>query len=262
MGSHMSNWQSLAPEDSQSYAAPDVDLRIVAGLGLMALGAALFAVGVFHGFAHGSCSTTGYTAHYGPVQHCGKGAGWWMLMLTGGIFVAGGGAALSGTGSTLGCPVLFVAIGAPFVALALRHDHNHLLLGSSSAAGKLSAGLFGAGFVIAGLIWGAVSGRRALARFSTGSRLAGLAASMLGIGIALALGAGVAGAIGSSPAAPVQPSGFVATHGSSARPNPAGNAALARAATQADTAEKLGACVTAAGIDTARILRCETRFRP
>lgn len=180
--------------------------------------------------------------------------------------MAGAGAALSGTTSTLVCPVLFVAIGAPFIALALRSDHSQLLLGSSSATGKLSAGIFGACFVLAGLAWGAFSGRRALARLSSGSRLAGLVASVLGVGIALALGVAVAGAIGTPAAGVGQKSapaaGLAGTPGSTGLPNSAGNAALARAAAQADTAEKLGACVTAAGTDTAKILRCESRFKP
>jgi uncharacterized membrane protein HdeD (DUF308 family) len=76
----------------------------------MGLGAALFSLGIFHGFAHGSCSTTGYSARYGPVPHCASGTAWWMLLLTSGIFMALGGAGLSRMAGTILVPVMFVGV--------------------------------------------------------------------------------------------------------------------------------------------------------
>ena len=89
-----------------------LDLRPVLGLGLVGLGVGMLCLGIFHGFEHGSCSTTGYSRNYGPVAHCSKGTGWWMLMLMAGLVVAGGGAALARCVGSLMLPLVFVAIGA------------------------------------------------------------------------------------------------------------------------------------------------------
>lgn len=268
----MSNWQSsLSAAEPPSYTAADtgspVDMRVVVGLALLALGAALFAVGIFHGFQGGSCSTTGYSAHYGPVQHCGKGVGWWMLILTAGIFVAGAGAALAGTLNTLAIPVLFVAIGAPFVALALRGGNTHLLIGRSSGTGDLYAGVFGACFVIAGLVWGVIAGRSAVSGLSGSSRLAGLLGSVVGVAVALVIATGVAGAIGPATPTAMQQVGQSANRTSSSAglsSAATGQAAhaLEQATAQADKAEKLAACATAAGSDIAKIQRCEAKYTP
>ena len=186
----MSNWQAtLESTEHDVFGTGDkgssLNLVVVLGLGLLAFGAALFGQGLFHAFENGSCSTTGYTAHYGPVPHCAKGVGWWMLMVMGGIVVAGIGAALSGTLSSLMAPVLFVAIGAPFVALGLEGGSSHLVLGTSSSTGHLFAGIFGACFVLGGLVWGAFTVRGALARVKgPSSRLGGLLAAAAGVGAA------------------------------------------------------------------------------
>jgi hypothetical protein len=214
----------------------------------------------FHGFENGSCSTTGYSAHYGPVQHCGKGAGWWMLMLTAGLFLAGGGAALSGTSNTVAIPVVFVALGAPFVALALRSGNAHLLIGSSPSTGKLYAGIFGVCFVIAGGVWGAITGRRPVPRFSSASRFGGILACVVGVGLGFAIAAGVASAIGPAAPTPFQQTSRAFNQSSgSARP---ANAAITQATAQADKAAKLAACVTAAGVNNAKIQACVAKYTP
>ncbi len=257
--------RSLSTEGAES----GLDRRLIAGLALLALGAAMFALGIFHGFRNGSCSTTGYTGHYGPVQHCGKGVGWWMLMLMAGLLVVAAGVALAGTAQAVAIPVLFTAIGVPFVALALRSGDSHLLIGRSSSSGKLSAGIFGACFVIAGVVWGAFAARRAFSGLGGGSLLGGLLGALAGVGVAFAIAAGVAGAIGSSTAVSTQP----LTHGSSSASSAAAirsanhatsraNAAITQATTQAGEAEKLAACVTAAGTSTVRIQRCERKYTP
>src|SRR5262245_37433120 len=83
-----------------------LDLRAVLGLGLVGLGVAMLCLGIFHGFAHGSCSTTGYSRNYGPVPHCSKGIGWWMLMLMAGLVVTGVGAVLASSVGSLVLPLI------------------------------------------------------------------------------------------------------------------------------------------------------------
>jgi hypothetical protein len=63
---HMSFVQSsVASERRGPFGAeptrPPLDLRPVLGLGLVGLGVGMLCLGVFHGFEHGSCSTTGYS---------------------------------------------------------------------------------------------------------------------------------------------------------------------------------------------------------
>jgi hypothetical protein len=236
-----------------------VDWGLILGLAFMGLGAGLFSLGIYHGFAHGSCSTTGYSQHYGPVPHCASGIGWWMLLLTGGILVALGGAALSGTASTILAPAMFVAIGAPCIALGLGGAHGQLAYGASSSTGKLEVGIFGACFAISGLVWGVFAGRNLVSRL----RFSGLLASVAGVGVAFVIATGVSGAIGSSPATSLN--GLTQSTASNAQSRAAAiqtRRAVAQATAQAKTATKLAACVTAAGIHSNRIQACERKYVP
>ncbi len=235
------------------------DPSLIFGLAVMGLGVALFSLGIFHGFAHGSCSTTGYSAHRGPVPHCASGTGWWMLMLTGGIFVAVGGAALSGMAGTILAPVMFIAVGAPFIALGLGAGDGQLVYGSSSSTGRLEVTIFGACFAIAGLVWGGIAVRNVLSRL----RFSGLLASVAGVGIAFVVATGVSGAIGSSPPPPLtKVTQSTAPGGPSRAATVQANRAIARANAQFRTANKLAACVTAAGTHTDRIQACERKYMP
>jgi hypothetical protein len=250
-----------------------VDWGLVLGLALMCLGAGLFSLGIYHGFAHGSCSTTGYSQHYGPVPHCASGIGWWMLLLTGGIFVALGGAALSGTASTILAPAMFVAIGAPCIALGLGGAHGQLAYGASSSTGKLEVGTFGACFAISGLVWGAFAGRDLVSRL----RFSGLVACVAGVGVAFGVATGVSSAIGSSPGTSLN--GLTQSTASNAQSRAAAiqtrhaiaqtraaaiqtSRAVAQATAQARTATKLAACVTAAGVHSNPIQACERKYMP
>jgi hypothetical protein len=193
---------SVASEQRGPFGAEParfpLDLRLVLGLGLVGLGVGMLCLGIFHGFEHGSCSTTGYSGNYGPVPHCSKGIGWWMLMLMAGLIVAAVGAVLARSLGALLLPLVFVAIGAPFVALALG-NHGQLLLNGSSSSGKIFAGVFGACFVIAGLLWGLVAARR-VRGISGGSLLVGVLAAVVGVGVAFVGAAGVSSAIGKTTA--------------------------------------------------------------
>ena len=207
------------------------------------------------------------------MQHCGKGIGWWMLVLMVGLFVAGAGAVVSGM-STMAIPILFVAIGAPFVALALRSGNTQLLLGASPSTGKLFAGIFGACFVIAGVIWGTVAGHSSVSRVAGGLRFGGVLASLVGVGLGFAVAAGVASAIGpSAPTRLQQVSGDLiqssspgwqsrAAAGQTSAAIGQANAAITQATAQAERASKLAACVTAAGTNTAQIQACEVKYMP
>lgn len=184
-----------------------MDLRLILGLGLIGLGVGMLCLGVFHGFEHGSCSTTGYSRNYGPVPRCSKGVGWWVLMIFAGLIVAGGGAVLARSVGAIMVPLVFVAIGAPFIALALGH-HGQLLFNSSSSAGKIFAGVFGGAFVIAGLVWG-VFAARGITGVNSGSLLGGLLLGAVGVGGAFAIAGGVSSAIGKT----TTPSSFQAGGG-------------------------------------------------
>jgi hypothetical protein len=175
-----------------------LDLRLVLGLGLVGLGIGMLCLGIFHGFGHGSCSTTGYSRNYGPVPRCSEGTGWWMLMLMVGLVVAGGGAALARSVGSLMLPLVFVAIGPPFIALALG-NHGQLLFNASSGSGKIFAGMFGGCFATAGLIWG-VFAARDITGVSGGSLLGGLLAAVVSVGGAFPIAAGVSSAIGKTTA--------------------------------------------------------------
>lgn len=207
---------------------------LIAGLALLGLGVGLFGLGIYHGFENGSCSTTGYSGHYGPIQHCAGGVGWWMLIVMVGLLAAGGGAVISGAGQGFGIPALFVAIGVPFIALGLRGGNTRLLLNASSSSSKISAIVFGACFVIGGLVWGARSARGSSSSIGGSSLPGPLLGLVVGLGVAFAIAAGVSSAIG-APAPTAQ------------------NSQLTRE-------NQLGACVTAAGSDTNQILKCEAKY--
>jgi hypothetical protein len=232
---------------------------MIFGLAVMGLGAALFSLGIFHGFAHGSCSSTGYSPRYGPVPRCTSDIGWWMLVLTGGIFAALGGAALSGMASTILTPVIFIAIGAPFIVLGLGSGHGQLAYGSSSGTGRLEVAIFGSCFAIAGVVWGVIAARTVLSRL----RFTGVLASVAGIGVAFLITAGVASAIGTSPVTTLKhltPSNASVAQSHAATVQT--SRAIARATAQARTATRLAACVTAAGTHTDRIQACERKYMP
>jgi hypothetical protein len=254
--------QATSRARQQARSRSNADPRLISGLAIMGLGAALFGLGIFHGFAHGSCSSTGYSQHYGPVPHCAGGTGWWMLVLTGGVFVALGGAALTGVAGTILAPVMFIAIGAPCIALGMGSGHAQLVYGSSSSTGRLEVTIFGACFAIAGVAWGVIAGRNVVSRV----RWSGLLASVAGIGVAFLIAAGVASAIGSSPVTPLTPLTPIAPSSASLAQSRAAaiqtSRAIAQATAQARTATKLAACVTAAGTHLRRIEVCERKYVP
>jgi hypothetical protein len=166
-------------------------------------------------------------------------------------------------------PIMFIAIGVPFVALGLGGAHGQLAYNTSPSTGRLEAGIFGACFVIAGVGWAVFAGRSVVSSLR-GSRFTGLLATVAGVGAAFAITAGVASAIGTSAPtslrqAPVSAASAAASAASTRQLNAAAkrtSAAIAQATAQTRTATKLAACVTAAGANTAKIQACEAKYMP
>ncbi len=128
---------------------------------MLLFGAVVLGVGMHHLVATGTCSSTGYSSHYGPVPHCPKGTGWWILFVIGGIFLAVVGGLVSGTTSALLIvPAVFSGIGIG--ALTIAFDSG------ASSSTKTFGAIFGGAFAFFGLvpllIWGISALRRTGAR--------------------------------------------------------------------------------------------------
>ncbi|HWE33690.1 MAG TPA: hypothetical protein VG410_09405 [Solirubrobacteraceae bacterium] len=96
-----------------------LDFRLIAGALIVGLGLGMLVLGAYHAFEHGTCSTTGYAANYGPVPHCAKGIGWWAGMLVLGIFVAiGGGVVIANRSGTKTSASAVTAVLAAAVGVA------------------------------------------------------------------------------------------------------------------------------------------------
>jgi hypothetical protein len=160
---------------------------------------------------------------------------------------------------TILVPLIFIALGAPFIALGVRSGDGQLVYSSSSSTGKLEVAIFGACFAIAGLAWGVIAARKVLPRL----RSSGLLASVAGVGVAFLIATGVSSAIGSSPATPLKRSAPSTATVAQSRPATIQTSrAVAQASAQAKTATKLAVCVTVAGSRTDRIPACERRYIP
>jgi hypothetical protein len=117
------------------------NLRI-AGVALSLFAGILLGVGMHHIVGTGTCSSTGYSANYGPVPHCPSGTGWWMAFLFAGIFGGIGGGLMAGSLALLFAGV-FGGIGAGSLTVAFDHGAAH--------GNKIFGGIFGASFAIVGL---------------------------------------------------------------------------------------------------------------
>jgi hypothetical protein len=129
----------------------------IIGVALVLFSAILLGVGIHHVVATGTCSSTGYSADYGPVPTCPAGTGWWFAFLFGGIFGCLIGAAMARSVGLVFAGI-FGAIG--FGAL------SNLLDSSASTGTKVFAAAFGGCFALVGVIAGIVVIRSALS--STG----------------------------------------------------------------------------------------------
>lgn len=120
----------------------------IAGVALLLFSSVLLGVGIHHMIATGTCSSTGYSANYGPVPHCPSGTGWWFAFLFGGIF-----GSLAGAFMAQGIGLVFAGIfgGIGFGALTILFDS------SAQSSTKLFGAIFGGCFAVVGVIaWIAV----------------------------------------------------------------------------------------------------------
>jgi ABC-type uncharacterized transport system permease subunit len=123
--------------------------RLIAGIALALFSFTLVGVGLHHLIEGGTCSSTGYSANYGPVPKCPEGTGWWMAFLIGGILLGIGGAILAGA-PNLVVPGLFTAIGLGAVTVAVSN---------SDESGSVLFGIvFGGSFLIGGLAYPVYAG--------------------------------------------------------------------------------------------------------
>jgi hypothetical protein len=119
-------------------------VRII-GVALLLFTSVLLGVGIHHLVATGTCSSTGYSANYGPVPHCPAGTGWWMAFVFAGIIGGIVGGLMAGS-----LALLFAGIfgGIGFGALSLVLDSN------ATSGTQLFAALFGGAFALVGVIAG------------------------------------------------------------------------------------------------------------
>jgi hypothetical protein len=116
------------------------NLRI-AGVALLLFSAVLLGVGIHHLFLTGTCSSTGYSANYGPVPTCPSGTGAWFAFVFGGIIGAVAGALMAGS-SALVFAGIFGAIGLGSLSI---------LLDSGTQSGqKIFGAIFGGCFALVG----------------------------------------------------------------------------------------------------------------
>lgn len=124
---------------------PQPSNSTIIGVAILLFGAVLLGVGIHHLVSTGTCSSTGYSSNLGPVPHCPKGTGWWILFLIGGIFLSLiGGFVSQGSTAALIIPAIFGAIGIGSLTVAFE-DHV-------SSSMKTFALIFGGAFTASGLI--------------------------------------------------------------------------------------------------------------
>jgi Short C-terminal domain len=117
----------------------------IIGVAVVLFGAVLLGVGMHHVVSTGTCSSTGYSSNLGPVPHCPKGTGWWILFIIGGVFLAVIGGLLSaGSTAVLIIPAIFGGIGIGALTVAFQ--------GHPSSSTKTFALIFGGAFAVTALI--------------------------------------------------------------------------------------------------------------
>lgn len=117
----------------------------IAGVALLLFSAVLLGVGIHHLVATGTCSSTGYSANFGPVPHCPSGTGWWFAFVFVGIIGGIIGAMMAGSMGLLFAG-LFGAIGIG--ALTLAFDSN------ARSSTQVFGAAFGGAFALVGIIAG------------------------------------------------------------------------------------------------------------
>jgi hypothetical protein len=124
--------------------AKPTNLQIV-GVAVLIFSAILLGVGIHHMVSIGTCSSTGYSANYGPVPHCPSGTGAWFAFIFGGIIGSLAGALMAGSVGLVFAGI-FGAIG--FGALSIVLDS------SAHSSNKIFGAVFGGCFALVGVIAG------------------------------------------------------------------------------------------------------------
>jgi hypothetical protein len=109
---------------------------------LLLFSGVLLGVGMHHMVVIGTCSSTGYSAHYGPVKHCPSGTAWWMAFLVAGIFGAIAGGMMAGS---LGLIFAGIFGGIGIGALSVAFDS------SAHSSNKMFGAIFGGVFAVVGI---------------------------------------------------------------------------------------------------------------
>jgi hypothetical protein len=117
----------------------------IAGIALLLFSAILLGVGIHHVVATGTCSSTGYSANFGPVPTCPAGTGWWFAFVFGGIIGSLVGALMAGSLSLVFAGI-FGAIG--FGAL------SNLWASNAQSSEKVFSAIFGGCFALVGIAAG------------------------------------------------------------------------------------------------------------
>jgi hypothetical protein len=117
----------------------------IAGVALLLFSAILLGVGIHHVVATGTCSSTGYSANFGPVPTCPSGTGWWFAFVFGGVIGSLVGGLMAGSLSLVFAG-MFGAIG--FGAL------SNLLDSSAQSSEKVFSAVFGGCFALVGVAAG------------------------------------------------------------------------------------------------------------
>ena len=132
----------------------------IVGVAMLLFGSILLGVGIHHLVTTGTCSSTGYSANYGPVPHCPSGTGWWILFLVGGIFLGVFGGLIANSSSAgMIIPAIFTGIGIGSLTVAFD---------SHAASGAKTFGLiFGGAFAVFGVIPALVMAWSGLGRLRT-----------------------------------------------------------------------------------------------
>jgi predicted lipid-binding transport protein (Tim44 family) len=154
-------------EDRVTFLGAQPSNLRIAGIALLLFSGVLLGVGIHHLIATGTCSSTGYSANYGPVPTCPSGTGWWFAFVFGGV-IGGLIGALMASSLGLVFAGIFGAIG--FGALSILLD-SHVQSGE-----KVFSAVFGGCFALvgaaagAGVIASAIGSLRTPARKSTPAR--------------------------------------------------------------------------------------------
>jgi predicted lipid-binding transport protein (Tim44 family) len=114
----------------------------IAGVALLIFSAILLGVGIHHMIAIGTCSSTGYSANYGPVPTCPSGTGAWFAFIFGGIIGGLAGALMAGSVALVFAGI-FGAIGFGALSIVLDSSAHH--------SNKIFGAIFGACFALVGV---------------------------------------------------------------------------------------------------------------